>query len=98
LEEGGWGGMGDGGGGGGGSRVDRRRPGRAGKGQPDSGGTIARLPGHRRDGHGRSPSRERAGRRDRQLAGGRPAELQRGNPRIRGGGAEGGRGRPAGGL
>ena len=32
------------------------------------------------------------------LAGGRPAELQRGSPRVRGGGAEGGRGRPAGRL
>ena len=84
--------------GGRGSRPDRRRPGRAGEGQPAAGVTVARLPGHHRDGRGRSPGRERAGRRDRRLAGGRPAELQRGSPRVRGGGAEGGRGRPAGRL
>src|SRR5262249_22741435 len=60
--------------GGRGSWSDRRRPGRAGEGQPDSGVTIARLPGHHRNGYGRSPGRGRAGRRDRRLAGGRPAE------------------------
>ena len=78
--------------GGRGSRPDCRRPGRAGEGQPASGDTIAGLPGHHRDGRGRSPGRGRAGRRDRRLAGGRRAELQRGSPRVRGGGAEGGRG------
>jgi tetratricopeptide (TPR) repeat protein len=46
--------------------LDRRRPGRAGEGQPASGVTIARLPGHHRDGRGRSPGRGRAGRRDRR--------------------------------
>ncbi len=56
-----------------GSRPDRQRPGRAGEGPPAPGVAIARLPGHHRDGNGRSPRRERVAGGDRRLAGGRPA-------------------------
>ena len=74
------------------SRPDRRRSGRPGEGPPAHAVAVALPPGHHRHGRGRSSRRDRAARGDRRLAGARRLRLQRGSPRLGGGGVEGGRG------